>query len=90
MSHQVKWTRRITDLFVYAAQLNDLERQVLETRISGMSIRQQAYYFNVSESTINRIVQRLKQKYDVVQKEYPDDLPVRQKKSVYEEYLDKN
>lgn len=89
MSHQVIWTRRVTDLFVSAAQLTDLERQVLETRISGMTIVQQSYYFNLSTSTINRIVARLKKLYDVVQKEYPEDLPVR-RRSAREDYLDNN
>lgn len=89
MSHQVVWTRRVVTLFEDAANLTDLERQVLETRVAGMTRVQQSFYLNLSVSTIDKVISRLKQKYDVVQKEYPDDLKPR-KFSAAETYMDDN
>ena len=89
MSHQVIWTARVVELFETAANLNDLEKQILESRVHGMTIRQQALFYNLSESTVSRIVARLKRKYDEVQKEFPDDLKPR-RKSAAETYLDEN
>ena len=67
MSHQVVWTRRVVQLFEDAASLTDIERQVLETRVAGMTRVQQSFYLNLSVSTIDRIIARLKAKYDAVQ-----------------------
>lgn len=89
MAHQVIWTARVMQLFEDAANLNDIERKILESRVHGMTIRQQAFHYNLSESTVSRIVSRLKRKYDEVQKEYPDDLKPRRNSAV-ETYMDEN
>lgn len=68
MSKQVIWTRRVTEFFVDQANLTELERRVLETRIAGMTRQEQAFYFNLSISTIDKIIARLKRLYDEVQK----------------------
>lgn len=77
MAHQVKWNKKVFDIFVSEAMLSDFEIQVLETRIKGWSIVKQCIEFSCSESTINRTVALLKQKYDNVQKHHPDELPPR-------------
>lgn len=76
MSNQVPWNEVIYREFCKLAMLNVVEREVLRTRIMGYSITQQAAEFNVSESTINRIIKRLKDKYDQVQP-LSDCLPAR-------------
>lgn len=50
---------------------------------------QTSFYLSLSVSTIDKIVARLKQKYDIVQKEYPDELRPR-RNSVYEAYMDEH
>lgn len=67
MTHQVPWNKVIFNEFCELAMLNDLEVRILETRIQGHSITKQAMEFNLSESTINRITNRLKTKYDIAQ-----------------------
>ena len=89
MSHQVIWTRRVFEFFSDAAKLTKLEREVLETRISGMTRVQQSLYFSLSISTIDKIIARLKRLYDEVQREYPDELKPR-RTSACETYMDEN
>lgn len=84
-----KWTRKQTELFVREAQLDELEKGILETRIAGMTIKEQALYFSLSESSVSRVIARIKELYDMVQKEYPEQLPIRYR-SKQEEYMDEN
>ena len=88
MAKQVNWNEIIYGEFCKLAMLNGLEREVLRTRIMGYSITQQAMEFNVSESTVNRIIRELKKKYDAVQP-YSDKLPVR-RSSAAEKWMDEN
>lgn len=87
MSHEVIWTKRVTDFFEDAANLTRFEREILESRISGMTRVQQSLYFSVSLSTIDKTIARLKKIYDEVQQEYPDELRPR-RASIYESYQD--
>lgn len=89
MSHEVKWTKRTTDFFLENSNATEFEKQVLLTRISGMSIVQQSYFFSCSTATISRAIKKLKILYDEVQREYPEELRPR-KTSVYETYLDEH
>ena len=89
MAHQVVWTKKVTEFFEEAGNLTKFECEVLETRISGMSIKEQAYYFSCSEGTINKCISKLKRKYDAVQAEYPDELRPR-RSSAAETYLDEH
>ena len=68
MSQQVPWNETIYTEFCKAAMLSEIEREVLRTRIMGYSITRQAELLCVSESTVNRIISKLKKKYDLVQK----------------------
>lgn len=66
--HQVIWTKTIVETFVAEANLTPVEEHILRTRAAGWTITQQALHFNMSEATVNRIVRRLKRKYDEAQR----------------------
>ena len=84
MCKQVPWNRVLIDEFVRLGNLNDEEIYIIESRSKSVSIIEQSLHLGVSESTVNRMTQRLKQKYDNVQK-LSDILPPR-KFSVKETY----
>lgn len=83
----ILWTKNTLDFFIDKAMLNDDEIFIMKNRLKGMPVSQMAMGLNCSESTIHRMISNLKKRYDVVQKEYPDVLPIR-KKSAKEEYMD--
>lgn len=87
MARQVNWNRHLYDRFCELAMLSDFEKKVLEYRIKGYSILEQAALCGCSDSTINRVVARLKEKYDHVQKLPGSDLPIR-KDSEQERWMD--
>lgn len=89
MSHQVLWTDKLTEEFVKRAALSDDEAYVMRTRARGYTVTQQALALGVSESTIHRMISKLKTKYDAVQKENPDIFPLR-KVSKVEKFMDEN
>lgn len=80
------WTRYTYEKFVYEALLSDFEQEVLQTRIKGMTVLQQAEHLHCSKSTVEKTISVLKKKYDEVQKRCPD-LPVR-RASAQEQYMD--
>lgn len=86
MSKQVPWNKVITERFIELAMLSKEEQAILRTRASGWTITQQSMELNMSESKINKIIARLKVKYDAVQK-YDPLLPPR-KTSAKETYMD--
>jgi len=88
MAHEVRWTKTILDEFVREGQLTDEEIAIMQTRIAGMTRTQQSFYFNISLSTLDKKIARLKQKYDSAQA-HSDILPPR-RSSVYEKYQDEN
>lgn len=89
MAKQVKWTKNILKEFEDLAMLSDDECYIMESRCKNVSVSAQAQHLNVSESTIARMINRLKVKYDAVQKEYPDKFPKR-KFSAKETWMDNN
>lgn len=86
MSKQVIWTKLIVEEFIKEGCLTKDEEEVLRTRASGYTITQQAMKLNMSEAKINKIIARLKKKYDVVS-QYNPLLPPR-KASAKETYMD--
>lgn len=88
MAKQVEWTKHIVEVFIEEAMLSELEIAILDTRVRGIPISQQAAMFNLSESSVNRIIKTLKKKYDCVQRYHPD-LPPR-RMSNEEVYMDNN
>jgi len=87
MAHQVVWTKQLVERFIEDACLSEEESAILRSRCKNETISQQSLKFNMSESKINKIVARLKVKYDALVREYPDVYPPR-KMSAKETYLD--
>lgn len=86
MSKQVIWSKIVLERFIEDAMLTKEEEMIMRTRVAGWTITKQALEFGMSESKINKMIARLKIKYDNVQK-YDPLLPPR-KDSVEETYLD--
>ena len=61
---KVIWTRKALDKFTELAMLTELEVQIIETRVKGMTISQQAIHFGMSESSVCRVIKNIKKKYD--------------------------
>lgn len=89
MAHQVAWNKYIYDFFSEHAMLSDDEKFILRTRIQGWTVTQQAIALSKSPSTVAAIISVLKKKYDMVQAQYPNDLPKRVS-SAKELYMDNN
>ena len=68
MTKQVPWNKIILEEFIDKAMLTKDEEIIMRTRIAGWTVVQQADRLNVSVSTINRTIQKLKLKYDDVEK----------------------
>lgn len=88
MSQQVAWTKLIVEEFIEQACLSKDEEFVLRTRACGWSRTAQAEYLQISMSTLDKMINRLKKKYDIVQK-YDPLLPPR-KHSAQETWMDEN
>lgn len=86
MAHQVPWNKIIVETFIKEAMLSEDEEWVLRTRVAGWSRTKQAMELGMSISTIDKIIKRLKDKYDNVQK-YEPLLPPR-KPSDKETWMD--
>lgn len=89
MSHQVIWTKKVLEDFCELANLNEEEKFIMETRCQNWTVTRQALELNKSTSSVHKTINKLKRKYDAVQKEYPDKFPVR-KSSSKELYMDNN
>ena len=88
MAHQVIWTKLIVETFIDEAMLTKDEEIILRTRAQGWTRTRQSIELGMSISAIDKIIARLKMKYDEVQK-YSPILPPR-KYSAKETYLDKH
>ena len=88
MTNQVPWNKIILEEFINLALLTKEEEMILRTRIYGWTVREQADRLNMSVSSVNRIIKKLKNKYDDVEK-FSTILPPR-KNSEKEKYLDEN
>lgn len=86
MSHEVPWCKVIVETFVSEAMLTKEEEMILRTRVAGWPRSKQAMEFGMSMATVDRIIKRLKVKYDNVSK-YNPVLPPR-KFSAKETWMD--
>lgn len=86
MAKQVPWNKIILEEFIELAELTEDEEKIMRTRVAGWSRTKQSMKLGMSMSTIDRIIRRLKAKYDFVQK-YSAILPPR-KFSAEETYMD--
>ena len=88
MSHQVIWTKFILERFIDVGNLTKEEEAIIRTRAAGWTRTEQSMKLGMSLSTIDRIIKRLKVKYDRAQK-YDVLFPPR-KQSSQELYMDEN
>lgn len=86
MAHQVEWNKIIVERFVELAMLTEDEEMILRTRVAGWPRTRQANELNMSVSTVDRIISRLKRKYDNVQR-FDPILPKR-RESAAENWMD--
>ena len=85
MAKQICWIKKIVETFIEKACLTKEEQDILRTRVASLTISEQSEKFNISVCKVNRIIKRLKLKYDNIQK-YCKDLPIR-KVSAAELYM---
>lgn len=84
MAHQVRWNNYILNKFMELGCLTDLEKRIMDLRVNKeYSMIQQALTLNCSESTINRLTKRCKQKYDNCVKNYPEVFDKREFENVW-------
>lgn len=76
MAHEVMWNKLIMEEFIREAVLSEEEELILRTRVKGWTRTKQSIELDMSLSTIDRIISRLKDKYDSVAK-YDPVLPPR-------------
>ncbi len=86
MTKQVPWNKIILEEFISLSCLTKEEEIIMRTRVKGWTITEQADHLNMSVSSVNRIIQQLKLKYDEVEK-YSVLLPPRKqsKKELYQD-----
>lgn len=82
MSHQVRWNKVILEEFISLANLTEAEEIVIRTRVAGWSRLEQCERLGISTATLDRIISRLKRKYDDCA-EYSVLLPPRHSESVW-------
>lgn len=88
MSHQVIWSKLILETFISEANLTKDEEMIMRTRVTKWTRTKQAAELCMSLSTVDKIIARLKLKYDHVAK-YNPILPPR-KASAAETYMDEH
>lgn len=83
---QVLWTRKLVDTFIKEGMLTEEEKEVLLLRVKGYTIAETSELMNISDSKVNRIIRRLKIKYDNLQGTI-EELPKRKEttKELYRE-----
>ena len=63
----ILWSKIILNEFIDLACLTEIEEKILRTRIAGWSRVKQSMEYNISLSTVDRIIHEINQKYDAVQ-----------------------
>ena len=83
---QILWTRKLVDTFIKEGMLTEEEKEVLLLRVKGYTIAETSELMNISDSKVNRIIRRLKIKYDNLQGTI-EELPKRKEttKKLYRE-----
>ena len=83
---QILLTKKIVDTFIKEGMLTEEEKEVLLLRVKGYTIEETSELMNISDSKVNRIIRRLKIKYDNLQGTL-EELPKRKEttKELYRE-----
>lgn len=77
----IVWNKILLEEFLSIATLTEIEEKVLRSKLAGYTISQQADIFNLSVSSINRVLKSIDEKYDDAEK-YSFILPSRKKKQI--------
>ena len=77
----IVWNKILLEEFLSIATLTEIEEKVLRSKLAGYNISQQADIFNMSVSSINRVLKSIDEKYDDAEK-YSFILPSRKKKQI--------
>lgn len=77
----IRWNKILLEEFLSIATLTEIEEKVLRSKLAGYTISQQADIFNMSVSSINRVLKSIDEKYDDAEK-YSFILPSRKKKQI--------
>ena len=81
-------TKDKVDKFIELAMLSEDEIYILQSRMRGTTVTEQALYLGKCESSVNKMIRVIKDKYDMIRDEYPElNLPKRYK-SQAEMYMD--
>lgn len=67
MAKQVVWTKPVLEDFIRLALMDERQEAVIRLHASGKSQVEICMQLNISESTLNRIIRELKDRYDEVQ-----------------------
>ena len=78
---EIVWNKILLEEFLSIATLTEIEEKVLRSKLAGYTISQQADIFNMSVSSINRVLKSIDEKYDDAEK-YSFILPSRKKKQI--------
>lgn len=83
---QILWTKKIIETFIKEGMLTEEEKEVLLLRVKGYTIAETSELMNISDSKVNRIIRRLKIKYDNLRSTI-EELPKRKEttKELYRE-----
>lgn len=83
------WTDELTEKVIQKLMFSEDEATILKTRVRGYPVSYQAQLLHCSESKVGRMIATMKEKYDELQRQYPDEFPLR-KKSKTEKFMDEN
>ena len=77
----IVWNKILLEEFLSIATLTEIEEKVLRSKLAGYTISQQADIFNMSVSSINRVLKSIDEQYDDAEN-YSFILPSRKKKQI--------
>lgn len=82
--HGIAWNKEIVNEFFDKACLTEEEKRIIRARINGWSRVEMAMKYNISVSTVDKIISRVMKKYDYCQRN-SETLPKREKsiKNIY-------
>lgn len=66
--HGIAWNKEIVNEFFDKACLTDMEKNIIRARINEKSRVEMALEYNISLSTVDKIISRVMKKYDNCQK----------------------
>lgn len=71
MAHDIIWSKVILETFIEEALLTNEEEAVLRKRVKGCSRASIAMDLNMSVSNVDKVIARIRRKYDTASKYNP-------------------